>query len=105
MELAPYINEWVRALSGSYEAPIENGINELVHAKNMRGLIPDALLLDESSLMRPIIGFNDPPSAEMLSQLSKVGDAIARYLDNRLVLRPEVWIWPDQGKPRKVPSL
>lgn len=105
LQLARYINEWVLALSGPYKAPIVNGINELVHAKNMLGLIPGAPLLIESPLIRPIIGFNDPPSAEMLSQLPKVWEAIARFVDDRLVLRPEVWTWPDRGQPRKVQSL
>jgi hypothetical protein len=105
LQLARYTMEWVNALSGPNKSSIVGDINRLAAAKQQIGLLPDAPPLIDSPVIRPIIGFNNPPAADVLDRLPRVWHAIPWVSGHPLLVQPEVWGWPDNGQPHKICDL
>ena len=105
LQLAGYAFEWAAALSGPSKAAIVRDLNSIVDAKRTSGLIGAAHSLSDSPVIRPVIGFNNPPSREALRRMPMVWNAISESVAHPLILHPEIWAWPDGSRPYKVVGL
>lgn len=107
LQLLRYAGEWIQALSGPDKGNIINDLNSLVEAKNEVDLMRDQARLSETPMIRPVIGFNDPPTAEVLARMRIVWQIASSCLPTAspAAVGPEVWAWPDRGTPYKLANL
>jgi hypothetical protein len=88
----PLVEIAFEAPIGDDDVDVVDGVRALVDAKVRCGLLPPSTTLAESPGLRAIVGFNEPPSAEMQRRLGMVLGVLAEPID--------VWSWPDGAEPR-----
>jgi len=105
LQLARYGLEWALALSGPDKATLVTDLNAVADARRRSGLIYPVTSVIDTPVIRPIIGFNEAPTPEVLRRMLFVWGAIAEFVRHPLMLRPEIWAWPDRGHPNKLHRL
>ena len=105
LQLARYALEWATALTDPDRGTTVADVNAVARAQRKIGLGRATSDLSSTPTVRPIIGFNDPPTREVLRRISLVWATIAKLVAHSLILPPEVWAWPDGDQPRKLLSL
>ena len=71
----------------------------MLRAKRELGPLPEGPGLVAPSL-RPVLAFNEPPTAEVLLRIRRVRDKLEEIVPAARAI--EVWAWPDAGDPARI---
>lgn len=104
LQVMRYTAEWLAALRGPSGDAILDGVNALLDAKRKAGLLAAGPSLTRTPRLRPVVAFNEAPSAEVLERLFRVAELVRGFVPGAaLQVAPlEVWCWPDAAPPRRL---